>query len=71
MRLATMEVQGETSDTEALFWENLNAVLRKVKGDESIYFNPCLFITVEAGANFNGIHKVFGQIPSRTRRVEE
>ena len=56
-----MEVQGETSDSVALFWKNLNAILREVKGDESIYFNPCMFITDEAGANFNGIHKVFGQ----------
>ena len=61
MKLATMEVQGETSDSVALFWENLNAVLREVKGDESIYFNPSMFITDEAGANFNGIYKVFGQ----------
>ena len=43
-----MEVQGETSDSIALFWENLNAVLREGKGDESIYFNSCMFITDEA-----------------------
>ena len=61
MRLATMEVQGETSESTALFWENLNSMLREVKQDEGISFNPSLFITDEAGANFNGIRKVFGE----------
>ena len=47
-----MKVQSEMSDSIALFWENLNAVLRDIKGDESIYFNPYMFITNEAGAKF-------------------
>ena len=61
MRLATMEVQGETSESTALFWQNINAMLQEVKGDETVYFNPYMFITDEAGANANGITKVFGQ----------
>ena len=36
-------------------------MLRKVKGDGSAYFNPYMFITDEAGANANGITRVFGQ----------
>ena len=36
-------------------------MLREVKGDDSVYFNPYMFITDEAGANANGITRVFGQ----------
>ena len=61
MRLATMEVQGETTESTALFWQNINSMLREVKGDDSVYFNPYMFITDEAGANVNGITRVFGQ----------
>ena len=61
MRLATMEVQGETTESTALFWQNINSILREVKGDDSIYFNPYMFITDEAGADANGITRVFGQ----------
>ena len=61
MRLATMEVQGETSESTSLFWKTLNKMLQEVKGDDSIYFNPYMFITDEAGANANGITNVFGK----------
>ena len=61
MRLATCEVKGETSDSCALFWETLNQMLREVSKDDNIKFNPYLFIVDEAGANFNGIQKVFGE----------
>ena len=61
MRLATMEVQGEKTESTTLFWQNINSMLREVKGDDSVYFNPYMFITDEAGANANGITRVFGQ----------
>ena len=61
MRLATMEVKGETTESVALFWTILNNMLQEVFADKSIYFNPYLFITDEAGANYNGIMQVYGQ----------
>ena len=51
----------ETSETTAWSWETLNTMLKEVKGDDSVYFNPYMFITDEAGANANGITKVFGK----------
>lgn len=59
LRLATMEVKGETSEYVGLFWKLFNEVLSGVKGEEYI-FNPRGFITDEAGANFNGISREFG-----------
>ena len=69
LRLATMEVQGETSETTALFWETLNCMLKEVSGNENIKFNPFMFITDEAGANANGITKVFGEEGNRKSRT--
>ena len=60
-RIATMEVKGETSDNCAKFWEILNEMLSEISGIENYKFNPKMFITDEAGANFNGILSVFGQ----------
>ena len=61
MRLASMEVHGENTETTSLFWQTLNSMLQEVSGDEQIMFNPYMFITDEAGANANGITQVFGQ----------
>ncbi|MDA8032385.1 MAG: hypothetical protein MPK62_14925, partial [Alphaproteobacteria bacterium] len=60
LRLATMEVKGETSENVALFWRLFNEVLAEVKGEPGYQFNPCGWITDEAGANFNGIGMVYG-----------
>ena len=61
MRLATMEVKGETTESFSLFWTTLNKMLQEVFNDETIYFNPYMFITDEAGANYNGIMKIYGE----------
>ena len=61
LRLATMEVKGETSENVVLFWRLFNEVLAEVKGEPGYQFNPCGWITDEAGANFNGIGMVYGQ----------
>ena len=61
LRLATMEVKGETSENVALFWRLVNEELAEVKGEPVYQFNPCGWITYEAGANFNGIGMVYGQ----------
>ena len=55
-----MEVKGETSENVALFWRLFNEVLAEVKGEPGYKFNPCGWITDEAGANFNGIDMVCG-----------
>ena len=57
-RLATMEVKGETSSSVGLFWETFNSMLSEIKG-EDYKFNPKLWVTDEAGANFNGLNKVY------------
>ena len=54
-------LKGETSESVALFWKTLNNMLKEVFNDNTRYFNPFLFITDEAGANYNGILKVYGE----------
>ena len=61
MRLCTMEVKGETTESVALFWTILDRMLKEVFNDQTIYFNPYMFITDEAGANYNGIMQVYGE----------
>ena len=39
LRLATMEVKGETSQNVALFWKLFNEMLSEIKG-EDYTFNP-------------------------------
>ena len=54
-----MEIKGETADSIAIFWTTLNEMLSEVAGRET-FFYPWMFITDEAGANHNGILRVFG-----------
>ena len=61
IRLAIMEVKGETTESVSLLWTTLNKMLQEVFNDETIYFYPCMFTTDEAGANCNGIMKVYGE----------
>ena len=60
LRLATMEVKSENTTNCALFWSQWNKLLAYVKGDPKYKFNPCGFLTDEAGANFAGIREVYG-----------
>ena len=64
-----MEVKGETTDSVALFWTTLNKMLKEVMNNPDTYFNPYMFITDEAGANYNGILKVYGQEGYRKSRT--
>ena len=68
MRLCTMEIKGETADSIAIFWTTLNDMLTEIAGRET-FFNPWMFITDEAGANHNGILRVFGQAGVRKSRT--
>ena len=63
-----MEIKGETADSIAIFWTTLNEMLTEVAGRET-FFNPWMFITDEAGANYNGILRVFGQAGVRKSRT--
>ena len=63
-----MEIKGETADSIAIFWTTLNEMLSEVAGRET-FFNPSMFITDEAGANHNGILRVFGQAGVRKSRT--
>ena len=58
--LAIMETEGENSQTIELFWSLFNQALRKAAGDENVLFNPKGWCTDMAGANMNGLQKVFG-----------
>lgn len=60
MRLATMEVERENTESLVLFFRLFNEVLRKIKGQDDYKFNPCQFFVDEAGSNMNAIQRVFG-----------
>lgn len=45
-----METEGENSQTIELFWSLFNQALRKVAGDENVFFNPKGWCTDMAGA---------------------
>ena len=63
-----MEIKGETADSIAIFWTTLNEMSTEVAGRETL-FNPWMSITNEAGANHNGIPRVFGQAGVRKSRT--
>ena len=44
-------------------------MLKEVMNNPDTYFNPYMFITDEAGANYNGILKVYGQEGYRKSRT--
>ena len=50
-----MEVKGETSENVALFWRLFKEALAEVKGEPGYQFNPCGWITDEAGATSMGL----------------
>jgi hypothetical protein len=55
-----MECDGENTSTIALFWETFNEVLKKESCDPTTTFNPYGWMTDMAGANMEGLKKVFG-----------
>ena len=58
--LATMECEAEDSLSVEYFWTLFNEVLQKESGKKDYLFNPCGWITDMAGANMEGLKRVFG-----------
>ena len=56
--LAVMEAEKEDSDNIEMFWKLFNEALNSETGQEK--FTPIGWCTDMAGANMNGIKKVFG-----------
>lgn len=66
-----METEGENSQTIELFWSLFNQALRKAAGDENVLINPKGWCTDMAGANMNGLQKVFGDdVQTRIKSCE-
>ena len=59
--IAIMETENEDSESIELFWTLFNASLRKAVDNNAVSFNPSGWCTDMAGANMNGIRKVFGE----------
>ena len=69
--IAIMETENEDSKSIELFWTLFNAPLRKAVDNNAVSFNPSGWCTDKAGANMNGIPKVFGEdAPSRIKSCE-
>ena len=58
--LAVMEAERENSEKLELFWTLFNEAYKVVAGDDTLYFNPKGWCTDMAGANMNGLLRVFG-----------
>ena len=58
--LAIMETQRENSQNVELFWTLFQEAYKVVAGDDTMSFNPKGCCTDMAGANMNGLQKVFG-----------
>lgn len=65
VRLASMETENEDSDAVDVFWTLFDEVLKKCKRDCSYTFNPTGWLADDAGANWEGIMRVFGDVRSR------
>ena len=62
LRIASMEVRTEKGDTIQMFFSLLNEMLQQVgKKDKDYKFNPKYIFNDEAGSNFVGISRVFGE----------
>ena len=59
-RLATMDCKKESTDMIALFFETFNEALAEVVGEKGYKFNPSMICMDEAGANLQGLRKVYG-----------
>ena len=60
MRLASMEVEKEDTESLALFLILFNETLSEVLGQEGYKFNPYGIMCNENGTNLNAIEQVFG-----------
>ena len=59
-RLATMDCKKESADMIALFFETFNEALAEVVGEKGYKFNPSMICVDEAGANLQGLRKIYG-----------
>ena len=59
-RLATMDCKKESMDMIALFFETFNEALAEVVGEKGYKFNLSMICMDEAGANLQGLRKVYG-----------
>ena len=65
IRLASMEVGSEDSESVQKFWFLFNKVLADYKGDAGYKFNPTGWCADEAGSNWEGLFRVFGDVRDR------
>ena len=65
IRLASMEVNVEDSEAIQIFWTLFNEVIAEYKGDPSYKFNPLGWCADEAGSNWEGLFRVFGDVRNR------
>ena len=61
VKLAGMETRKEDTEAIALFFSKLNEMLQQITRNPHYTFNPKNIMMDEAGANFAGIARVFGQ----------
>ena len=59
IKLAVMEAEGEGEENVAIFWQELDEVIKKVSGNSEATFNPYGFMLDEAGGLWNAIRKHF------------
>ena len=65
IRLASMEVNVEDSEAVEMFWTLFSKVLADCKGDTFYKFNPFGWRADEAGSNWEGLFRVFGNVRDR------
>ena len=65
IRLASMEINVEDSDAIQIFWRLFNKVIAEHKGGPSYKFYPLGWCTDEAGSNWEGLFRVFGDVRDR------
>ena len=59
-RLATMECKKESMEMIEIFFRLFNEALANFVGDPNYKFNPSMICMDEAGANLQGLRRVFG-----------
>ena len=62
LRLANMEMRTENVHDISIFFQLWNEVLADVKGEPGYHFNLTRFMCDSAGANFQGIQCIYGQL---------
>ena len=58
VKILTIDVKSETSESFVVMWELLNECLQKLTKNKNYKFNPTGWMADENGANWNGMEKV-------------